>query len=73
MRALLVAVASLLVSSPALAARPMTILDLIGAVRVADPQISPDGSRVLFVRTITDVATPTSTSSRPMARARRSC
>ena len=34
----------------------MTILDLIGAVRVADPQISPDGSRVLFVRTITDVA-----------------
>ena len=35
--------------------RPMTIDDLIGAVRVTDPQLSPDGSRVLFVRTTTDV------------------
>jgi dipeptidyl aminopeptidase/acylaminoacyl peptidase len=33
----------------------MTINDLIGAVRVSDPQLSPDGRRVLFVRTTTDV------------------
>ena len=57
MRALLAVAASLFLASPVLAARPMTILDLIGAVRVADPQISPDGSRVVFVRTITDVPT----------------
>ena len=35
--------------------RPMTIDDLIGAVRVTDPQLSPDGRRVAFVRTTTDV------------------
>jgi len=35
----------------------MTILDLIGAVRVADPQISPDGSMVAFIRTTTDATT----------------
>jgi dipeptidyl aminopeptidase/acylaminoacyl peptidase len=57
MRILLAAVAALTMASPVWAARPMTILDLIGAVRVADPQISPDGSMVAFVRTTTDVAT----------------
>ena len=57
MRAIAAAAASLFLASPVLAARPMTILDLIGAVRVADPQISPDGSRVVFVRTTTDVPT----------------
>ena len=45
------------VASPAIAARPMTITDLIGAVRVADPQLSPDGRLVAYVRTTTDVAT----------------
>jgi dipeptidyl aminopeptidase/acylaminoacyl peptidase len=35
--------------------RPMTIDDLIGAVRVTDPQLSPDGGRVAFVRTTTDL------------------
>ena len=35
--------------------RAMAIDDLIGAVRVTDPQLSPDGSRVLFVRTTTDL------------------
>ena len=34
----------------------MTIRDLIVAVRVADPQISPDGKSVAFVRTTTDPA-----------------
>ena len=43
----------------------MTIDDLLAAVRVADPQLSPDGRTVAFVRTTTDVedrrsATPTS-------------
>lgn len=37
--------------------RAMTIDDLIGAVRVTDPQLSPDGSRVIFVRTTTDLKT----------------
>jgi dipeptidyl aminopeptidase/acylaminoacyl peptidase len=32
----------------------MTIHDLIAAVRVSDPQVSPDGQRVAFVRTTTD-------------------
>jgi dipeptidyl aminopeptidase/acylaminoacyl peptidase len=45
------------IASPAAAARPMTIDDLIGAVRVADPQLSPDGRLVAYVRTTTDVAT----------------
>jgi dipeptidyl aminopeptidase/acylaminoacyl peptidase len=49
--------ALLAMASPASAARPMTIGDLIGAVRVADPQISPDGTVVAFVRTTTDAAT----------------
>jgi dipeptidyl aminopeptidase/acylaminoacyl peptidase len=33
----------------------MAINDLIGAIRVSDPQLSPDGRRVLFVRTTTVV------------------
>jgi dipeptidyl aminopeptidase/acylaminoacyl peptidase len=38
----------------AAAGRAMTIEDLITAVRVTDPQLSPDGAKVLFVRTTTD-------------------
>jgi dipeptidyl aminopeptidase/acylaminoacyl peptidase len=34
--------------------RAMTIDDLITTVRVSDPQLSPDGATVLFVRTTTD-------------------
>ncbi len=40
-----------------IAARPMTVLDLLAAVRVSDPSLSPDGRSVLFVRTTTDVTT----------------
>ncbi|MEO6213366.1 MAG: S9 family peptidase [Vicinamibacterales bacterium] len=36
------------------AGRAMTVEDLIVAPRVADPQLSPDGKTVLFVRTMTD-------------------
>jgi len=32
----------------------MAVEDLITSIRVADPQLSPDGRRVLFVRTTTD-------------------
>ena len=32
----------------------MALADLLTAVRVGDPQLSPDGRRVLFVRTTTD-------------------
>ena len=38
------------------ARRPMAVEDLITAVRVGDPQLSPDGRRVLFTRTTTDPA-----------------
>src|SRR5882672_1440475 len=34
--------------------RPMALNDLITAVRVGDPQLSPDGRQVLYVRTTTD-------------------
>ncbi len=34
----------------------MALEDLLTAVRVGDPQLSPDGRRVLFVRTTTDSA-----------------
>jgi len=37
--------------------RPMTITDLLTYVRVGDPQVSPDGREVLYVRTTTDPAT----------------
>ena len=54
-RAVASAAALLAFASPAAAARPMTIQDLLGSVRVADPQVSPDGRLVAFVRTTTDV------------------
>jgi Tol biopolymer transport system component len=34
--------------------RAMTVEDLIVAPRIADPQLSPDGRTVLYVRTMTD-------------------
>src|SRR5262245_49489646 len=37
--------------------RAMTLDDLIGAVRVSDPQLSPDGRTVAYVRTTTNVQT----------------
>src|SRR3954468_24840527 len=42
-------------STPTQSGRPMTIDDLLGAIRVTDPQLSADGSRVVFVRTTTDL------------------
>lgn len=39
------------------ALRAMTIQDLLVAVRVGDPQLSPDGRTVLYVRTTTDPKT----------------
>jgi dipeptidyl aminopeptidase/acylaminoacyl peptidase len=38
------------------AKRPMALEDLLTAVRVSDPQLSPNGRRVLFVRTTTDLS-----------------
>ncbi|MBA3232022.1 MAG: S9 family peptidase [Acidobacteria bacterium] len=46
-----------LLNAQAPAGRPMAIDDLIGAVRIADPQLSPDGHTVAFVRTTTDLKT----------------
>src|SRR5438046_6787093 len=36
--------------------RPMAVEDLLTAIRVGDPQVSPDGRRVLFTRTTTDLS-----------------
>ena len=52
-----VGASALLSAAPAFAARAMTIADLLGAVRVSDAQLSPDGKMVAYVRTTTDVAT----------------
>ncbi|CAN5839845.1 S9 family peptidase [soil metagenome] len=55
----LVAAATILVPptiAGAQARRPMATEDLITAVRVGDPQLSPDGRRVLYTRTTTDPA-----------------
>src|SRR5262245_8997198 len=41
------------VRSMAQAKRPMTIDDLITTIRVSDPDISPDGKRVIFTKTTT--------------------
>ena len=57
MRPLLLFGILLTLPSAVFAARPMTIQDLLGAVRVSDPQLSPDGRLVAFVRTTTDVGT----------------
>src|SRR6059036_1050006 len=40
-------------SSFAQTKRPMTIDDLITAIRVSEPRISPDGKQVMFTRTTT--------------------
>ena len=48
------AVLMLLVSASAVTAqqkRPMTIMDLINVPSLGDPQISPDGSLILYTRT----------------------
>ncbi len=42
---------------PAAATRPMSLDDLLDAARVSDPQLSPDGKWVAFVRTGTDQKT----------------
>lgn len=49
--------AGMLSAAPAFAARPMTLNDLLAAVRVSEPQLSPDGTSVAYVRTTTDVTT----------------
>jgi len=49
----LVAVAAPVCAAHAQARRPMSVMDLLTAVRVGDPQLSPDGRRVLFTRTTT--------------------
>jgi dipeptidyl aminopeptidase/acylaminoacyl peptidase len=37
--------------------RPMTIDDLLAAIRVTEPALSPDGQQVAYVRTTTDLQT----------------
>lgn len=55
----LVVTATVLAGSALLAARqtlrPMSLADLLTAVRVADAQLSPDGQTVLYQRTTTDL------------------
>ena len=47
----------LLPALPAASGRPMRLEDLLTAVRVGDPRLSPDGKWVAFVRTATDPGT----------------
>ncbi|HEY7057053.1 MAG TPA: S9 family peptidase, partial [Vicinamibacterales bacterium] len=47
-------VGSCLLTAAMAAARPMSIHDLITAIRISDPHVSPDGKVVAFVRTTTD-------------------
>ena len=58
---LLVTAASIMTSAgapqPASGARAMTIEDILGVIRVTDPQLAPDGRSVAFVRTTTDLKT----------------
>ena len=56
--ALSLCVAVCVPSAPVLAQtkRTMTAEDLVTAVRVGDPQLSPDERRVLYVRTTTDLS-----------------
>jgi len=48
---------ALLATTSVYAARPMSLNDLLTAIRVSDPQLSPDGKLVAYVRTTTDPAT----------------
>src|ERR1700748_3066756 len=41
----------------AASARPLAIQDLLTAVRIMEPQLSPDGRLVAFTKTTTDPAT----------------
>lgn len=54
---LAIAIVLLPITAEAQNKQPMTINDLITAVRVGDPQLSPDGRQVLYVRTTTALET----------------
>mgnify|MGYP003342251815 FL=1 len=40
---------------PAMAARPMTVEDLLAMHRVSDPQVSPDGRWIAYVVSVVDM------------------
>ena len=52
----------LLMTSAALAARPMTLDDLFAFQRLSDPQISPDGRHIVYVVASVDMAKNATTS-----------
>ena len=51
---ILLAIVSLAAPAAAQPARPMTIVDLIQMPSVGNPQLSPDGSQVLYTKTVAD-------------------
>jgi dipeptidyl aminopeptidase/acylaminoacyl peptidase len=51
---LAVLVVGLAAAIPAAAQRPMTAVDLIGVPRLADPQLSPDGTQIAVLRSDAD-------------------
>ena len=64
MRLLLALLLVMMAASPVLAAgRPMTVDDLLAVKGVADPQISPDGTLVVYVVSELDRATNKNNSS----------
>src|SRR5215831_16384650 len=59
-RTALVAIAAMCLFVAAPSAQPgraLSIRDLIAAIRVSDPQLSPDGRVVAYVRATTDIST----------------
>jgi len=54
--AIVVAIASCLSSTAAAAGRPITVTDLLSLQRVSDPQVSPDGARVVYTVGLPDIA-----------------
>ncbi|MEO8450162.1 MAG: S9 family peptidase [Gemmatimonadota bacterium] len=53
---LLIALSAIATSDPALAQRPMKIVDLLNIPWVSDPQLSPDGRQLVYVRSDADWA-----------------
>ena len=53
----LAVLAALLLAAPAIAATPYEAGDLFRISQVEQPQVSPDGNRVLFMRTYADITT----------------
>src|SRR5262245_31920223 len=55
-KAFIVSITLSVASSAAAAGRPITPADLLSLARISDPQLSPDGTRVLYTVAVPDMA-----------------